>query len=99
MHLARTFGIVVFVNITASQRNGNKMHLKHILNQVEKQKGFVYQSAEFSADKESILIQIRARIGSRPICSGCGSKRTVYDRLRERRFEFVPLWGIVVYFV
>jgi transposase len=67
--------------------------------QVEKQKGFVYQSAEFSAEKESILIKIRPRIGSRPICSGCGSKRTVYDRLLERRFEFVPLWGIVVYFV
>ncbi len=48
------------------------MQLKNILNLVEKQKGFVYESANFSADKKSILVGIRPRTGSRPICSGCG---------------------------
>lgn len=75
------------------------MQLKDILNLVEKQKGFVYESANFSADKKSILVGIRPRTGSRPICSGCGCHASGYDRLTERRFEFVPLWGLVVYFV
>jgi len=75
------------------------MQLKHILNRVEKQKGFVYHSVRFCDRKESILIEIRPRSGSRPICDGCGSKCPGYDTLSERRFEFVPLWGIVVYFV
>ena len=36
---------------------------------------------------------------SRPICSGCGRKGPGYDRLPPRRFEFVPLWQIAVFFV
>ncbi len=73
------------------------MQLKHILNQVEKQKGFVYQSAPFCKHKETILIGIGPRSGSRPICDGCGKKGPGYDSMPARRFEFVPLWGIVVY--
>ena len=34
---------------------------------------------------------------SRPFCSGCGRRARPYDRLEERRFEFVPIWGIVVF--
>lgn len=75
------------------------MQLRNILNLVEKQKGFVYESAIFSADKKSILVGIRPSAGSRPICSGCGCHASGYDRLTERRFEFVPLWGLVVDFV
>ena len=32
-----------------------------------------------------------------PFCSGCGRRGPTYDRLEERRFEFVPLWGILVF--
>ncbi|WP_422444007.1 transposase [Endozoicomonas sp. ALB091] len=31
------------------------------------------------------------------ICSGCQQPAPGYDRLAERRFEFVPLWGIRVF--
>jgi len=41
----------------------------------------------------------RARANGRAICSGCGQQAPGYDRLAERRFEFVPLWQITVYFV
>jgi transposase len=33
------------------------------------------------------------------VCSGCGKRRPGYDQLPERRFEFVPFWGIRVFFL
>ncbi len=77
------------------------MHLKTILNQVERQKGFVYHSVRWAEDRSPLALEvsIRPRSGSRPICSGCGKRRSGYDRLPARHFEFVPLWGIAVYFI
>lgn len=43
-------------------------------------------------------VAIRPRRRSRAICSGCGRKRPGYDRLPARRCQFVPLWGIAVFF-
>jgi len=75
------------------------MQLKAILNHVEKQKGFVYHGVHFAEDRQSILVDIQPHGRSRPVCSGCGKKGPGYDRLAERRFEFVPLWAIPVFFV
>ncbi len=46
-----------------------------------------------------IEVVIEPRANSRAICSGCGEKRPGYDRLSPRRFQFVPLWNIAVFFV
>jgi transposase len=46
-----------------------------------------------------IEVEVHARKNGRPICADCGRSGAGYDRLPERRFEFVPLWGIAVYFV
>ena len=47
-----------------------------------------------------IEIDIEPRKNGRAVCSGCGKARPGYDRERTpRRFEFVPLWGIAVFFV
>ena len=77
------------------------MQLKTILNRVEHFKSFVYGKARWLEDAErpTLEIEIEARKNGRPICSGCGRRRPGYDRLPERRFEHVPLWGIAVYFV
>lgn len=77
----------------------NKMQLQAILNRVEKQKGFVYHRVRFADDGHSILVDIRPHGRSRPVCSGCGRKGPGYDRLPERRFQFVPLWSIPVFFL
>jgi transposase len=77
------------------------VQLKTILNHVERHKSFVYQEARW-ADPETetaIEIPIQPRVGGRSICSKCGRRALVYDRLPARRFEFVPLWQIAVYFV
>jgi len=67
---------------------------------VEKHKSFVYQEARWtnSNTKTDIEILIEARANGRAICSGCGKQTPDYDRLALRRFEYVPLWQIAVYF-
>jgi transposase len=75
------------------------MRIQTILNRVEKFQSFAYREAclEERGDGPALVVQVRPRSNSRPYCSGCGRRGPAYDRLEERRFEFVPLWGIVVY--
>jgi transposase len=76
------------------------MHLKTILNRVERNKSFVYGEARWTDSAQlAIEVPIEPRAGSRPICSGCGERGPGYDRQPPRRFEFVPLWQIQVFFV
>ena len=47
----------------------------------------------------AIVVQIEPRKNSRVGCSGCGRTASGYDHMSEaRHFEFVPLWGMKVYF-
>ncbi|MGH8296448.1 MAG: ISL3 family transposase [Steroidobacteraceae bacterium] len=73
------------------------MHLvlKTLLNHVERLKGFVYESSHLIEGRvPRIEIQVRARERSRGACSHCQKTAPGYDRLPERQFQFVPLWGI-----
>jgi hypothetical protein len=72
------------------------MELLTILNQCHHHRGFVYQHARFGADKKSIEVDVRARVGSAAVCSGCHRPAPGYDHLPERRFEIIPLWGFLV---
>ena len=77
------------------------MELKTLLNRVHPVKGFVYQGDKTVADKSApngvrVEVEVRARRGSRGICSGCLKPGSTYDHLPVRRFEFIPLWGIAV---
>ncbi len=77
------------------------MQLKTIVNRVHPVKGFVYDRVEWADDDTQpngfrIDVHVRPRRRSRATCSGCGQRRPGYDRLPERRFDFVPLWGIAV---
>lgn len=77
------------------------MQLQTILNRVARHKSFVYGTPYFVDDgvRPTIEVPIRPRANGRPICSQCGRRAPGYDRLRPRRFEFVPLWQIAVVFV
>jgi transposase len=75
------------------------MDLITILNHCSHHPGFVYRPARWSPDKKNIEIAIRPRAGSAAICSGCHQPAPGYDHLPERRFEFIPLWGILVFFL
>ena len=76
------------------------MQLKTILNRVQKHGSFVYESARFLEDGTELAVEvrIRPRLNGRAVCSGCGRSRSGYDTLPWRRFEFVPLWGMRVFF-
>ncbi len=77
------------------------MLLKTILNHVAPQKSFVYGPIRWIdlGSRLALEVPIEPRRNSRPICSGCHRQRPGYDRLPPRRFEFVPLWQIAVFFV
>lgn len=77
------------------------MHLKTILNRIQKHKSFVYGKVRMGRIKGRLSLEVRIhpRKNSRPVCSGCSRRGPQYDRLPPRRFEFVPLWGLAVFFV
>jgi transposase len=76
------------------------MHLKTILNLVQRYPGFVFSTFELTGNTpKTIEVKVRPRKGSQPTCSKCSKKGTCYDHLPERRFEFIPLWGIAVFFL
>jgi hypothetical protein len=75
------------------------MRIQTILNRVEKCESFVYRGAvmEERDDGPALVVRLEPRKNSRPFCSNCGRRGSTYDRLEERRFEFVPIWGILVF--
>ena len=77
------------------------MLIKSILNRIQPQRGFVYGTVQWSGQcgHPALTIEIRPRRGSRPVCSGCKQRAPGYDRLAQRRFEFIPMWGIAVFFL
>jgi transposase len=78
------------------------MQLKTILNRVTQYKSFVFGKVAWVEDSvvPAIEVEVVPRRNGLRICSGCGRVCRGYDTMPEpRRFEFVPLWGIAVYFV
>jgi transposase len=76
------------------------MLVTRVLNQCHHFPGFVYEPARFSDDGRSILIPIRPRKRSRATCSGCHCPAAGYDRAHQpRHFEFMGVWGFLVFFV
>jgi transposase len=73
------------------------MELITILNRCHRCRGFVYHHARFSPDHRTIEVSVRPRKGSAAIWSRCHQPAPGYDQLTERRFEFIPFWGFLVF--
>ena len=75
------------------------MQLKTILNRVLKFKSFVYGAVRWATETEvpTLEVELHRRANSQPVCSCCRRPSPGYDRLPERRFEFIPFWGIKVF--
>lgn len=76
------------------------MRIITLLNKCQYLKSFVYQK-EYLENKNStevLIVQIIPRKNSKPICSCCGKRKTIYDHQSQRDFEFVPIWGFKVFF-
>lgn len=74
------------------------MRIQTLLNKVHPLKSFVYSACRLELRKAgpALVAEIRPRKNGKVLCSGCGKPRKLYDRLEERRFDFVPLWNIPV---
>jgi transposase len=77
-----------------------QLEVKTILNRIQRFVGFVYSSIRLRGSGGSLRIeaQIEAHRGIRGRCATCLKPSPGYDQLPERRWLFVPLWGILVHF-
>jgi transposase len=66
------------------------MELITLLKRCYHSRGFVYHHAHFGPSHRSIEVTLRPRTGSAGLCSICRRPAPGYDRLPERRFEFIP---------
>lgn len=75
------------------------MEIRTLLNRCHRQRGFVYGEARLDPTEALLHVGIRPRVGSKPTCSKCERRGPTYDTSPEpRSFQFVPLWGFVVFF-
>jgi transposase len=77
-----------------------QLEVKTILNRIQHFVGFVYQDIRLCSPKGKLCIEItlephQAVSGK---CSECQRPSPGYDRLPQRWWLFVPLWGIVTWF-
>lgn len=77
-----------------------QLEVKTILNRIQRFVGFVYASIRLRGSGGSLRIEARieAHRGIRGQCATCMKPCPGYDQLPERRWLFVPLWGIIVHF-
>lgn len=55
--------------------------------------------AKVTEKVHAIEIEIKAHVGIKARCSRCQQPSPGYDQLSERRWTFIPLWGIPVWFL
>jgi transposase len=70
------------------------------LNRIQHFRGFVYREIRLHGDDASLGIDIylEAHAATAGQCAQCRRPAPGYDRLPERRWRFVPLWGIRTWF-
>ncbi len=96
------YGFVIkFSTKKTNKTKEQQMLLKTILNNCQKFKSFVYGESRFVLyeGKKAIEIEVKPRRNSKTICSGCHKPAPGYDSLDERKFEFIPIWGFLVFFI
>src|SRR2546421_5368610 len=78
-----------------------QLEVKTILNRIQHFSGFVYQEVRLRCRWKRLRIEIRIEPHQsiRGKCSQCHRPAPGYDRLPERAWLFVPLWGIKTYFL
>ena len=91
---------MIEVRTKIRSEQSHRMLIQTILNHVQKFKCFVYDDARMiqKSGTPELEIAIRERSNSKAVCSGCGKRRSGYDRLPVRRYEFIPIWGVKVFY-
>jgi transposase len=86
--------------VIKNKRPTTQLEVKTVLNRIQRFVGFVYQSIQLLGTGGSLRIAVKlaAHAGIRGKCATCLKPCPGYDQLPERRWLFVPLWGIIVHF-
>ena len=77
-----------------------QLEVKTLLNRIQHFVGFVYREVRLCAPRGQLRIEVRIapHRSLRGKCSECRQPAPGYDRLPERSWLFVPLWGINTWF-
>ncbi len=80
-----------------------QLHVKTILNAIQHFPGFVFQDIRLGRHRDGqpkhIEITVEPHEGIPAKCSHCLQPAPGYDRLPQRSWLFVPLWGIQTFFL
>jgi transposase len=80
-----------------------QLQIRTVLNKLHPLKSFVYADVRLTPDRSEAGVHIEARVVPRKnscgLCRKCGRPGPTYDHECERRFDFVPLWALMVFLV
>ena len=87
----------------STRRPAIQLQVKTLLNAIEHFPGFVYQDIRLCRHRDgqpcAIQITVAAHGGMGAKCSRCLKPAPCYDRLEQRSWLFIPLWGIATWFL
>ena len=78
-----------------------QLKVKTVLNEIQHFVGFVYQEIQLRTRKGQPVVEVKIvpHESIRGKCSECLKPAPGYDRLEERRWLFVPMWGLKTWFL
>lgn len=80
-----------------------QLQVKTLLNAIQHFPGFVYQAIQLCRHRDGeprqVPIPVVAHEGRAPKCSWCLRPACGYDRLAQRSWLFIPLWGVTAWFL
>ncbi len=83
-----------------NKQPATQLEVKTVLNRIQRFAGFIYSSIRLRGSGGSLRVevQIQPHQAIQGKCATCLKPSPGYDQLPERRWLFVPLWGIIVHF-
>ena len=86
---------------THTNRDPMQLQLQTLLNLVHPLKSFVYADIRLlpraGPQGATIEVRVQPRKNGRGRCVDCNRPGPTYDHQPERRFDFVPFWGLLVF--
>jgi transposase len=78
-----------------------QLQVKTVLNRIQHFAGFVYQEIRMATRQGEPVVEVKieAHAGMLGKCSKCLKPAPGYDQLPERRWLFVPMWGLKTWFL
>ena len=87
----------------SNRRPAIQLQVKTLLNAIQRFPGFVFRDIRlhrhWDGQPRCIEITVQPHPAIAPKCSRCLKPAPGYDRLEQRSWLFVPLWGIVTRFL